>query len=222
MYEDIIKVFEDSVTGEVFESIEFKLALKQLQTSKTNLKFLVGKAGTGKTFLINYLFKDNVYLATSLTREKLDSILVKNQLIVIDEAQLLDESLVEYIRTLTDTKEYQFLLSIHLEDAQKLLKKEHFKTRDIDIIEIKLLTKEDMIRYINVTFLKNNITLMMKNSQFDKIYNYTKGNFRYIKKFMRVLFELLQFAQDNNLTKYFDINDCLITMTAIQLGLEND
>ena len=222
MYTDIIKAFEDSIEGEVFESLEFNMALKKLKNSKANLKFLIGKPGTGKSFLIHHLFKNCVILKASLTKEELDRHLTKDKLIIIDEAQLLYDTLIEEIRILADTKEYSFLLSMHLKDAQEILEKEHFKSRDIDIIQLEPISKEEMIRYIDTMLLKHNITHILAKKQFDTIYKYTKGNFRYIKKFMKVLFELLQFAQTRHLSKYYDINDCLITMTAIKLGLENE
>ena len=222
MYKEIIKAFEDSIDGEVFESLEFSFAVKQLKNSKAHLKFLIGKPGSGKSFLINHVFKDAVILKASLTKEELDAHLTKDKLIVIDEAQLLYTMLLEEIRILADSKQYTFLLSMHLEDAKEILEKEHFKSRDIDIIELKLLTKEEMIRYIDVKFLKHNITHILTKRQFDKVYKYTNGNFRYIKKFMKVLFELLQFAETHHISRHYDINDCLITMTAIKLGLENE
>lgn len=223
MYEKIIADFEDIINkNDCFNSFSFRDALSKVTNSKNNLKFLIGVPGSGKTFLIDYIKDDNyIVLNGVLTKEQLDSNLNKNKLIVIDEAQLLEKELIEYIRILADTKEYNFILSMHLDEAKNILTKEHFKSRSIDIIELNPISKEEMIQYINVKLLKNNANHLFSKKEFNTIYNYTKGNFRYIKKFVKTLFELLEFAYNNRLDKYKKINSCLITMSAIKLGLEN-
>jgi len=221
MYENLIKEFEDSLNDEIFESISFNFAKKELQESKNNLRFLIGVPGTGKSFLLTHFYPDTPILTSTLTKDDIDKNLNK-EFIIIDEAQMLDNSLIEYIRTLTDTKKYTFILSMHLKEAKEILQKDHFKSRSIDIIELKPITKQEMIQYINVKLLKNNANHLFSKKEFNKIYKYTQGNFRYIKKFVKTLFELLDFAISNNIQKHSKINSCLITMTAIKLGLENE
>jgi len=226
MYENLIKDFNDVInTNDVFNSFIFNFALNSLEESDTNLKFLIGVPGSGKSFLIRYYerrYPDTIVLQGTISKDELLEFLYKDVLIVIDEAQLLDMKLIEYIRTLTDTKEYNFLLSMHTKEAKEILEKEHFKSRTIDVIELTPITKAEMVQYINSKLLRNNAHHIFSNREFNKIYNYTHGNFRYIKKFVKTLFELLEFAHKNNLSKYKKVNSCLITMTAIKLGLEND
>jgi len=221
MYESLIKDFE-ATKDNVFETLSFNFAKKELQNSKSNLKFLIGVPGSGKTFFLNHLFPNHKILSSLLTKEDIDKNLNENQLLIIDEAQMLDNSLIEYIRTLADTQKYSFLLSMHTKEAKEILNKDHFKSRNIDIIELQPITKQEMIQYINVKLLKNNANYLFSKKEFDIMYKYTKGNFRYIKKFVKTLFELLDFAIKNNIQKHSKINSCLITMAAIKLGLEDE
>jgi len=85
-----------------------------------------------------------------------------------------------------------------------------------------MLTKKEMIQFINVELIKHNANHIFTNKEFNTIFSYTKGNFRYIKKFIKTLFKLLEFAHTKNLTKYQKPNKCLLIMTALELGLEND
>jgi hypothetical protein len=223
MYEDVIEEFEDKIDiNDTFKSYSFTNAYNKIIESKTNLKFLIGFSGSGKSFLINVISKDipSLIVNSLINKDTLDTIKTKDKLIIIDEAQLLDEKLIEYIRILSD-EGYKFLLSMHKEDSSNILNKEHFKTREIDIIELLPITKEEMIQYLNVKLLKSNANHLFTSKEFNTIYKYTKGNFRYIKRFVKTLFELLKFANENNLPKYHKINSCLITMSAIHLGLEN-
>ena len=230
MYEDVIKEFDDIIkTDELFRSFSFNFAYSKLKKSKTHLKFLIGIPGSGKSFLIDYFYqnledtdKDKVIiLKGAISKEELHKSLVTHTFIIIDEAQLLDIKMIEFIRTLSDSRTHSFLLSMHTNDAMEILKMEHFKSRNIDVIDLKPISKQEMIQYLNQKLLNTNANHLFTKKEFDIIFKYTKGNFRYIKKFVKTLFELLEFASNNNLKKYKDINSCLITMTAIELGLEN-
>jgi len=221
--QNLIDAFDDTLNDEVFKSISFSSALMQIKDSKNNLKFLIGASGSGKSFLLNYYHKlnpDTILLQGLVTKENIDKNLDENKLIMIDEAQLLDEKVLEYIRMLSDSKKYTFLLSTHSEDGLKILEKPHFKNRFIDVIEIKPLSKAEMIQYINTKLLNNSANYLISKKEFNKIYNYTSGNFRFIKKFLKTSFELLQTAKENNL-KYTKIDNCILTMSAIKSGLEN-
>jgi hypothetical protein len=224
MYKEVIREFEDEINlKDYFKSYSFREAINKLKISRSNLKFLIGEAGVGKTFLLNYYYKekDVIFLTGCVLKEELNSKIKKNKLIVIDEAQLLDEKIVEYIRTLADTKEYYFVLSMHTEDAKRYLNRAHFKSRYVDIIELKRITKQELEQFINHKLFKTNKNHLFSRGVFNTIYRYTKGNFRYSKKFVKTMFELLEFAYQNNLKKYDKINSCILIMSAIHLGLEN-
>jgi predicted AAA+ superfamily ATPase len=239
MYDKLIDSFSDYIeVDDYFNTLSFELSKKSVLTNSSNLIFLLGLPGSGKTFLINYLIqkeedtqyfyfprgfdtKEEFFSKLNITDIEKDKEIFKNKthLIVIDEAQLLDNSMLEYIRTLSDTKCFNFLLSMHLDDGKKILSQHHFKSREISIIELDPITKEEMIRYVNKKLFTEKEENLVKKSDFNIIYKLTNGNFRYIKRVMKKSFELLKFAKENKIPKYNKIDKCIITMAAIDLGL---
>jgi hypothetical protein len=229
MYENVIKGFEDTIeVKHPFNSTSFTKALSDVQNSTSFLKILMGEPGSGKTFFIHH-YTSNIntkahILKGNISKEELDEFLSQNiyDFIIIDEAQLLNNGLIEHIRILTDEKKYKFLLSMHTKEAKEIMQKAHFKSRNIDIIQMMPLSKTEMIQYINIKLIAYKFTHILNTKQFNKIYNYTNGNFRYIKKFIKTLFELMEFAHQNKLKKYYKINNCLLDMCAIELGFLDD
>lgn len=145
--------------------------------------------------------------------------------IFIDEAQLLNEEQFELIRILSDTKVFQFVLSMHKEEGKVLLEKKHFKSRTKVIIEYGGLEANEVLRYVQsllIVYSHGEIATLFTKQHAQKITFYTKGNFRTIKKFFYVLMKLLGYAKKNGLQKYQSINSCLLTMAALDLGLIHD
>ena len=60
---------------------------------------------------------------------------------------------------------------------------------------------------------------MFSKKDAKKIAKFCNGNFRTIKKFMYVLMSLLDYAKKNGLKKYQKINNNLLLMSALELGL---
>ncbi len=142
--------------------------------------------------------------------------------IFIDEAQLLNEEQFELIRILSDTKIFQFVLSMHKEEGMAILEKKHFKSRTKVVVFLSSLSLNETFRYITSTLLLNNmgdIVVLFKKKHIKAIFKFTKGNFRTIKKFLFVLFTLLEYSKKNGIKKYQNLNKCLIIMTAIDIGL---
>lgn len=143
----------------------------------------------------------------------------------IDEAQLLNEEQFELIRILSDTKVFQFVLSMHKEEGKIILEKKHFKSRTKVIIEYGSLEPNEILRYIQSLLIEHahgEIAALFTQSHAKEIAIFTKGNFRTIKKFLYVLMKLLGYAKKNGLQKYQAVNSCLLTMAALDLGLIHD
>lgn len=194
------------------------------------------------TVLIDHPFFDKrdllkiLYDAKGLTFDKdvnfntlKDELLVAykgtNHTIFIDEAQLLNEEQFELIRILSDTKVFQFVLSMHQEEGALILQKKHFKSRTKIVIEYGNLEATEVLRYIQSFLIAqkhNEISSMFTKNEAKIIGRYTKGNFRTIKKFLYVLMKLLAYAKKNGLPKHQKINHCLLTMAALDIGLIND
>ncbi|MCF6172578.1 MAG: ATP-binding protein [Campylobacteraceae bacterium] len=148
-----------------------------------------------------------------------------NHTIFIDEAQLLNEEQFELIRILSDTKIFQFMLSMHKEEGSAILEKKHFKSRTKEVIEYGKLHLSEVYRYIQSTlFLENHneIASMFTKKNSAKITKYCEGNFRTLKKFIYTLLSLLEYAKKNGIKKYTNINSCLLKMSALDIGAIHD
>lgn len=145
--------------------------------------------------------------------------------IFIDEAQLLNHNQFEFIRILSDTKLFQFVLAMHKDEGRALLAKKQFKTRTKLVIEYGNLEENEILRYIHTLFMGHThgeIALMFTRNEARVIARYANGNFRMIKKFLYTLMKLLDFAQKQGLNKYRSLNSCLLTMAALDIGLIRD
>lgn len=145
--------------------------------------------------------------------------------IFLDEAQLLNEEQFELIRILSDTKVFQFVLSMHKEEGEVILKKKHFKSRTKVVISYGSLEKYEVHRYINSSLMSNGfgeVASMFSKKDAKKITEYTQGNFRTIKKFLYVLMKLLNYAKINGIKKHQKLNNDLLIMTALELGIIRD
>lgn len=145
--------------------------------------------------------------------------------IFIDEAQLLNEEQFELIRILSDTKVFQFVLALHKEEGEAILAKKHFKSRTKVIIRYGNLSIDEIYRYLQSTLLEGGfgeIATMFKKSHSKKIYNYTQGNFRTVKKFVFTLLRLLSYAKTNGIKGYQDIRSTLLCMAAFDIGALDD
>lgn len=145
--------------------------------------------------------------------------------IFIDEAQLLNNDQFEFIRVLSDTKLFQFVLAMHKDEGIVLLNKKQFKTRTKLVIEYGNLEENEILRYIQTLLMGHmhgDIALMFSKHEAKVIARYAKGNFRTIKKFLYTLMKLLDYAQQKNLSKYRKLGSCLLTMAALDIGLIDD
>lgn len=121
-----------------------------------------------------------------------------NHTVFIDEAQLFNEELFELIGILSDSKVFQFVLSMRQEESALILQKKHFKARTKIVIEYGNLESSEILRYIQsllVRQLHGEIASMFTKNEAKIIGRYTKGNFRTIKKFLYVLMKLLAYAK---------------------------
>lgn len=145
--------------------------------------------------------------------------------VFLDEAQLFNDAQFELIRVLSDTKLFQFILAMHTDEGNALLRKKQFATRSKIIIEYGNLEDREVLRYIQTILLGHtlgDIALLFSTNHAKVIGRYAQGNFRVIKKFLYTLMKLLNFAQKNGLSRYYKINTCLLNMAALDIGLLDD
>lgn len=145
--------------------------------------------------------------------------------IFIDEAQLLNEEQFELIRILSDTKVFQFVLSMHKEEGEQILEKKHFKSRTKVVIRYGNLVSDEIYRYIQSTLFEHShgeISSMFSKSHAQLINKYTGGNFRTVKKMVYTLLVLLDYAKKHGMKKYQSINNTLLLMAALDIGIVNE
>ncbi len=144
--------------------------------------------------------------------------------ILIDEAQLYPQALIEKIRLMADSRRFKFLFTVHKTDQEDILAKDYFKTRIWESIEISPCNYEDLKTYIEKKFLFHNfISLlpMFKEKQFKFIYKHTKGNLRETNKLLYKTFEISEYYENNNPKKLSqkEVKMAILELAAIDLGM---
>jgi len=145
--------------------------------------------------------------------------------ILLDEAQLYSEELMEKIRLLADTRAMKFVIALHKTEKEDLIAKEHFQTRIWETIELSNSSAVELKIYIQKKLMKANCfdTASMFNSKIvNRIYKLTKGNYRDTNKLLYTLFDIYCVYEQNNQlykTNTNQISIKFIEMAAIHTGL---
>lgn len=238
------ELFKDVIDPKLyFNSIGAEIAKNKIQEALSEqnipLIFVAGDLGVGKSFLLRvvhkviaqekstlflqYPFFDKNDLYQMLDdAQKYDKI---QHTVFIDGAELLNTEQFEHIHMLSNTNLFQFILSLPNDESALLLVEKYLKSRTKLIIEYGNLAENEIFRYIQSMLIFHQhdaIASMFSNADAKIIGRYAKGNFRMIKKFLYTLMKLLSYSQKYELTKYQKINSCLLTMTALEIGLLND
>ncbi len=145
-----------------------------------------------------------------------------DHLIIVDEAQLLDESVLEFIRLLCDTGHFYFLLSMHHDDGMKILNKRHFASRNHRVVTLGVLQHNEIHHYIEAQLLTRslgNFNELFQKKQITMIEQFSKGNFRLIKQLLKHTFSIMDYAKSHGHTRYVTPTASVITMAALDLGI---
>jgi len=216
MLNDLIEEFRDRVDiSDYFSHFNFEIVKEEILASKNNLIFLLGEPGSGKTFMINYLlykFPEKFQYYENLNQ------ITNNKTLLIDEAQLLSEDEIEKIRIKSD-EGIQVLFAMHLKEGEKIINKPQFYSRYFQKIYMRALNYDDFLKYVNKKFSKHDKEYLIAPKMIKKIYKYSKGNFRLAKKIIFTSLNLLDFSIRNSL-KYKKIDNCILTMALIELGIK--
>ena len=144
-------------------------------------------------------------------------------IILLDEAQLYPKKLLEQIRILSDTGVLRFVIAVHKTDDEDVIAKTHFQTRIWGTIELKNATKDELKTYIHQRLLKFNqfeIANQIKQKNIDFIHKVTNGNFRACSKLMYTTFEIYQYYEKNDPSKFSrdTFSQKFLEMAAIAVG----
>lgn len=225
MLDEIVNEFVDKIDlKDYFSYANFEIVKDAILSSKSNIIFLLGNPGSGKSFLLNYLyhFHDNYVLINEPFESRIEFFEkakeIVNKKILVDEAQLLNMEMLEFLRTLSD-RGHQIILAMHKEEGEKIISLPQFFSRYNERIYLKPLTYEEFEKYVKFKLIKRNKIGLIDNKRLKKMYKICKGNFRLCKRMMFTALELLDYSLRNSL-KYKTIDNCILTMTKIKLGLK--
>jgi len=216
MLDNLINEFKDNIDlSDFFSYFNFEIVKEEIIASKNNLIFLLGAPGSGKTFMINYLLKNFSDKYQNFNGfENID----KQKTLLIDEAQLLDDTEIERLRVLSDDG-VQILFAMHEKEGEEVIKKPQFYSRYYQKIYMKPLNFEEFEKYVLKKINKYSYPELLNRKLIKKIYKYSKGNFRLSKKIIFTAFNLLDFSLRNNL-KYKKIDKCILNMALIELEIK--
>jgi type II secretory pathway predicted ATPase ExeA len=147
--------------------------------------------------------------------------------VLLDEAQLYAEALMEKIRLLSDTRTIKFVITLHKTEKEDLIAKEHFQTRIWETIELENASNSELKIYIQKKLMKANCfdtANMFTNKSVNKIHKFTNGNYRDTNKLLYTLFDIYHTYEQNHRLSSIKTNQIpnkLIEMSAIHTGLIN-
>ncbi len=143
--------------------------------------------------------------------------------VILDEAQLYSESLMEKIRLISDSRKVKFIFALHKTQKEDLIAKEHFQTRIWESQELQNALPSELTIYIQKKLLRANffdLANMFSDKAVKTIHQFTNGNYRDTNKLLYGLFEICSWYEDNNpsAVKFDAIPTKLIEMAAIHTG----
>lgn len=148
-----------------------------------------------------------------------------DHLIMIDEAQLLSTEMREFIRILSDSKAFWFIIAMHRSEGEAILRAPHFKSRPHRVIELFPLTTIEAKNYIHSELIRMGFSEIIDEitpKLIAKAHRLSEGNFRNFKKIFYHLFHLLHYTNAHNKAKYLRPSSCTITMAAMNAELIHD
>lgn len=147
-----------------------------------------------------------------------------DHLIMIDEAQLLSTEMREFIRILSDSHAFWFMLAMHKNEGEAILRAPHFKSRPHHVVELFELTPNECKNYLYRELLRIGYSDIdeLGGKLTAKAHQISNGNFRNFKKLFYHLFHLLHYTNTHNKTKYLRPSSCTITMAAMSAELLHD
>ena len=147
-------------------------------------------------------------------------------IVILDEAQLYSEALMEKIRLISDSRKVKFIFALHKTGKEDLIAKEHFKTRIWESQELENATPSELTIYIQKKLLRANffdLANMFTDKSVKSVHEFTNGNYRDTNKLMYGLFEICSWYEENEPKKvnFSSIPTKIVEMAAIHTGFIN-
>jgi hypothetical protein len=144
-------------------------------------------------------------------------------IVLLDEAQLYPQDLIEKIRLMADTRLFKFIFTVHKTEKEDVLAKDYFKTRIWETIELADSSPAEVRSYLEKKFLYHNRFeyLYYTKNHASTIFEITNGNLRTINKLLFRLFELYEYYEAHKPSVVTDDSNRkkLIEMAGIATGL---
>lgn len=146
-------------------------------------------------------------------------------MVMLDEAQMYPDILIEKIRLLSDTKIFKFLFTVHKTIAgEDILAQEHFTTRIWETIELSESNESEIQLYIEkkLESLNNGLDKgLFDRNNFKFIFKVTKGNLRTVNMLLYKAFEIYEFYEQERVSEFNKpkINEKILEMAALDKGL---
>ncbi len=143
-------------------------------------------------------------------------------IIMIDEAQLTSAPLREFIRILSDSKAFWFLIAMHTKEGEELLRSAHFHSRPHQVVYMGHLQLHECKPYLQKNLKEIDLwsfVMDLGDELVKKSWGYSKGNFRNFKKLYHNLFLLLDYANKHNKKDFLKPSNKLMYMSAVRSGL---
>lgn len=140
-------------------------------------------------------------------------------LIMLDEAQLMSAQMREFVRILSDSKVFYFLIAMHKSEGEEMLASTHFHSRPHQVIYLGDLEPDECMPYLIKELQPLEIwdvrELFSKNLV-NQAWRYSNGNFRNFKKCFYHLFLFLDYAHSHNKKEFLKPNLLLLRMAAMR------
>lgn len=149
----------------------------------------------------------------------------KIPLVLLDEAQLYSDNLMEKIRLIADSRSIKFIITLHKTEKEDLIAKEHFQTRIWETFELENASQMELKIYIQKKLMKANCfdtANMFTQKAVAKIYSLTHGNYRDTNKLLYALFDIYASYEATHQLSKVNTNfasNKLIEMAGIHTGL---
>ncbi len=197
--------------------VEVKEALTEIVYSNDRgIYILYGDKGVGKSRLVQEITKevnDDIYLFStppSSEREFFEDIYMRlrnkkfAQNVKIDEVRI---RVNDAFKKIADTN----ILDI-LDDISKDVN---------DIFELSTLSQNEIYNFLNNSLRNRNIDDEVDRllNEINLVYSITHGNIQQVIDIVSTAFEILAVAHNENISKFKNINECIILMSAIDRDL---
>lgn len=119
--------------------------------------------------------------------------------VLLDEAQLYPNELIEKIRLMADTRLFKFLFTVHKTEKEDVMAKDYFTTRIWESIELPNSSVDELQLYLEKKFLFHNLfeyLTFFTQKQLRFIHSLTDGNLRTVNKLLFKFFELYEYYEE--------------------------